>query len=331
MSGPGDDAPRPLADGLPADLPQWADVVRGAYGLEREVVTAGGFRAELFRCRDALAKSAFATAPYLSDGGVRIGPGFSAASAQAAVTQCLQDSGSSHLLLRTRRPLFEAIPGAVHVDTAAHTFVLPLAEGAEKIWTDRVHSKTRNQVRKGQKQGFDVRTGHLDLLDPFFTVITAAWRDLGTPSHHRDYYRQILTTLGDRAGLIVLFHRGAPISAALLIACDGTLHHPYAATLRAYNALSANNVLYWSIIEHGCRRGLQRFDLGRSRLDQGTYRYKLSWGATPVPLFYTYFLRPGAQPPDFHSLGVRLSVAAWQRLPVAVTRRLGPALIKRVL
>jgi CelD/BcsL family acetyltransferase involved in cellulose biosynthesis len=322
----------PLDHGLPADRPEWAEVVVGAYGLERREITADGFRAEVFRCRGRVRSSGFASAPYLTDGGVQIGTRFSPESAAAAAVRCLEETGAEQLVLRTRRPLFAPAPDRLVVDAAFETFVLPLGIGPERIWSERIHAKTRNQIRKGLRQRFEVRTGHLDLLDPFFAVITEAWRDLGTPSHARDYFRRILTVFGEeRTAIVVIFHERRPISTALLIACGGTLHHPYAATLREFNRLSANNVLYWSLIEYGCGRGYERFDLGRSRLDQGTRRYKLSWGATPVPLYYAHFVGPGTHPTDLGSPLLRLATSVWQRMPLAATRRLGPELIRYIL
>lgn len=322
----------PPGSGLPADCPEWAEVVAGAYGLERREILADGFRAEVFRCRGHLRSSGFSSAPYLTDGGVQVGDRFSPESAAAAAAHCLEETGAQHVLLRARRPLFTPVADRLIVDPSFETYVLPLDIGTERIWKERIHGKTRNQIRKGQRQKLEVRIGHLDLLDSFFAVITEAWRDLGTPSHARDYFRRILTVFGDqRAAVVAVFHGSRPISTALLLVCGATLHHPYAATLRAFNDLSANNVLYWSIIEYGCRRGCATFDLGRSRVDQGTRRYKLSWGAEPVPLFYSYFLRPGAHVPDLQSPLFQFATAVWQRMPLAATRRLGPHLIRSIL
>ena len=74
----------PPGSGLPADCPEWAEVVAGAYDLERREILADGFRAEVFRCRGRLRSSEFSSAPYLTDGGVQVGERFSPEAAAVA-------------------------------------------------------------------------------------------------------------------------------------------------------------------------------------------------------------------------------------------------------
>jgi lipid II:glycine glycyltransferase (peptidoglycan interpeptide bridge formation enzyme) len=141
----------------------------------------------------------------------------------------------------------------------------------------------------------------------------------------------ILEVFQDRSRFVVLYLEGRPISAALIVIENNILYHPYAGTLTKFNALSANNVLYWNIIKYGCERGCDAFDMGRSLLDSGTYRYKGSWGAKPVQLFYTYFMSNGRAVPESNTLITRSMVNAWKFLPVKFANLLGPGLIKGVL
>ena len=117
----------------------------------------------------------------------------------------------------------------------------------------------------------------------------------------------------------------------MLFNLHGVLHHPFAGTLKAYRPTSINNLMYWNIICDACERGLKRFDMGRSTVGSGTYRYKKSWGATEQALFYHYFLRPGVKPPTLDTSWVQLATAAWKHLPLALTSRLGPSLIRHIL
>jgi lipid II:glycine glycyltransferase (peptidoglycan interpeptide bridge formation enzyme) len=176
-----------------------------------------------------------------------------------------------------------------------------------------------------------VKTGGIELSDDFYGVISEVWRNLGTPTHKKQFFEIILKTFRDRSKLIVLYLGGRPISAALIVIENNILYHPYAGTLRKFNPLSVNNVLYWKIIEHGCEHGCDAFDMGRSLHNSGTYRYKRSWGATPVPLFYTYFMTRGRKKPENNTLLARSMVNTWKFLPVTLANALGPGLIKGVL
>ena len=71
----------------------------------------------------------------------------------------------------------------ISTDDSYFSFELDLRIGTERLWHESVRSKTRNQVRKAQKQAFDVRFGGLELFDYFYEVLTRCWRDLGSPAH----------------------------------------------------------------------------------------------------------------------------------------------------
>jgi hypothetical protein len=73
--------------------------------------------------------------------------------------------------------------------------------------------------------------------------------------------------------------------------------------------------------------------MGRSQWGSGNYNYKEQWGAETVPLYYQYLLRRGLGVPDFdlkveRDFKFRTAVWGWQRLPMALTLRLGPYLRK---
>jgi len=69
--------------------------------------------------------------------------------------------------------------------------------------------------------------------------------------------------------------------------------------------------------------------MGRSQTDSPNFKFKLNWGPQPVTLHYNYYLRTAKEIPYvFHkNLKYRLPIAVWQKLPLFVTRRLGPHLI----
>ncbi|MEZ5583585.1 MAG: GNAT family N-acetyltransferase [Candidatus Competibacteraceae bacterium] len=73
---------------------------------------------------------------------------------------------------------------------------------------------------------------------------------------------------------------------------------PWASSLRKYNSLSPNMLLYWSVLEFACKKGYRIFDFGRSTPGEGTYRFKEQWGAKPVQLYWHYWLRGGRPLPE---------------------------------
>jgi hypothetical protein len=94
--------------------------------------------------------------------------------------------------------------------------------------------------------------------------------------------------------------------------------------------LNANYVLYWEMIRDVCVRGCEQFHLGRSTAESGAEQFKSRWKAQSTQLYW-YFHRP--EPGPLPALNIdnpkyRLAISAWRRLPLLVTRRLGPMLAR---
>jgi len=84
--------------------------------------------------------------------------------------------------------------------------------------------------------------------------------------------------------------------------------------------------MYWELMCHAARAGYGTFDFGRSREGTGAYHFKRHWGFTPTPLAYQYVLLRRRDLPDVTPSNARFRVATevWKRLPLGVTRWLGP-------
>jgi len=89
--------------------------------------------------------------------------------------------------------------------------------------------------------------------------------------------------------------------------------------------------MYHKLLERAIARGSSSFDFGRSSEDSGTYRFKKQWGAMPQPLPWQIYLRKGdleAARPDNPKYQKRIE--RWQKLPVWVTRAIGPPIVRGI-
>lgn len=197
------------------------------------------------------------------------------------------------------------------------------------LW-DSFPAKVRNQVRKGEKSGLTTHWGTLDLLPDFYNVFSANMRDLGTPVYGRKFFHSILRHFGNDAELCVLRHEGAAVSGALLIHGKGITEVPSASTLRSANKLSANMLMYWNLLERAVNRGQRVFDFGRATKDGNTYKFKRQWGAEESPAVWQYALE--GEPADLRTDNPRYSraIRLWQRLPLPVTRIIGPSIVRGI-
>jgi FemAB-related protein (PEP-CTERM system-associated) len=203
------------------------------------------------------------------------------------------------------------------------TMVLELAPDADAQWK-AFGAKLRNQVRKGEKAGFERRWGR-ELAQTFHRVLLENMRDLGTPIRGLAYYRLALELLGDAADVLVIEHAGDPAGAMFTVAHRDTLMDPWASSLRRHFAHCPNQVLYWEALRRAAGRGLAKFDFGRSQWDSPTFRFKEQWGAKPVPLHYQYVLgtAPGIPTLAAQKGSFGLAVKIWKTLPLPLAAALG--------
>jgi hypothetical protein len=89
-------------------------------------------------------------------------------------------------------------------------------------------------------------------------------------------------------------------------------------------------LMYWEVLSETIRRGLPNFDFGRSGYNEGTFRFKKQWGATPEVLQWQT-LCDGELREETTSVksSLRRQVEnIWQKLPLGLTTAIGPKIRK---
>jgi FemAB-related protein (PEP-CTERM system-associated) len=161
-------------------------------------------------------------------------------------------------------------------------------------------SKLRSQVKKTFRDGLSVKLGGIELLDDFYSVFSENMRDLGSPVHSKEWFSQILDAYGGRSrcGLVYL-PNGEAAAAGIILCHTRTVSIPWASHLRRFNRYNPNMLLYWSFLEYASNNGFQCFDFGRSTPGEGTYNFKMQWGARAQPLYWEQWevRRDASSPP----------------------------------
>jgi FemAB-related protein (PEP-CTERM system-associated) len=266
--------------------------------------------------------------PYLNSGGVIADdPDVAAALIDRAVG--LADLlKARHLELRHERPIEH--PAFNHrIDNKVH-MRLALPTSVETLWNG-FDPKVRNQIRKGQKHEMTVLWGGEELMPEFYDVLSRNMRDLGTPVFGKPLFRSILRRFPERAELCVTRFNGRASAVAMLLHGRGTTEVPTASSLREFNAANANMLMYWHLLQRAIERGQSTFDFGRSSRESNTFRFKKQWGAAPETADWQFQLRTGeagAMRPE--NAKFQLMIRVWQRLPVALTRLIGPAIVRGI-
>lgn len=208
--------------------------------------------------------------------------------------------------------------------------VLDLPGSADQLWNS-FKSKLRSQINRGGKAGLVSRRGGAELLDDFYQVFARNMRDLGSPVHSQKWMGAIIAGYGKRATVAVVYKDTLPVAAGITLSHGDSVTIPWASTLREFNTLSPNMLLYWTFLEYAADNGFSRFDFGRSTPEEGTYVFKKQWGAQPRPLYW--YKREDALTftKQVTSGGCRMVAEnIWQHLPLPIANYCGPRLRKYI-
>lgn len=233
------------------------------------------------------------------------------------------DSGAK-LELRMESPL-ESLPAPENHKVG---MVLDFGDRDEASYWKGLDAKVRNQVRKAEKSGVSVVWGKEEHLEEFYRVFGVNMRDLGSPVHSRELFRNLLRNLpGAQIGLALW--NGYPVGGMFRIQWGKTASVPWASTLRKYRNYCPNMALYWSALQNAFASGMREFDFGRSTRDAGTHQFKKQWGAEETRLFWYPFGRTGRLVPKVEervSAVMEKAAELWRRLPARYANRLGPSI-----
>ncbi len=311
----------------------WHRIFAEAFGKRTYLVVAvhdGTIQAglPLVHMQSRLFGNFLVSMPYVNYGGLLAAHPALAEPVLQRAMQLGQELGTSHLELRHLGNHYPQLPTR---DDKVSMW-LPLPKTAQELM-DGFKAKLRSQVRKGTKNNLGVCIGSSEILDAFYTVFAHNMRDLGTPVYGRHIFRLILEAFPKTARLVVVTGEGQrPLAAGFLLGYHDRLEIPWASSLRRYNHLQSNMWLYWNCLQYACEQGYRLFDFGRCTIGEATFKFKEQWGAQPVPHYWHYHLTAGRQVPGLHPQNPKfqLAIRLWQRLPVPVTKWLGPAIVKHL-
>jgi FemAB-related protein (PEP-CTERM system-associated) len=313
-------------------LAEWRRVVKSAYGHQSHYLLAQAKgRTEgilpLIFIRSAIFGRTLVSMPFLDDGGIVADSDEAAEKLLSKALTLYEELGADSLDLRHRELTGLDIPQ----NGDKVTFLLDLDPDSSRIWKG-FNPKLRNQIRKAMKSDISVVRGGEDLLCDFYEVFSVNMRDLGSPVHSADFFRAILKEFSETAHLILLYKDDIPIGGGFCLSHKNTLIMPWASSLRSHFSLCPNNLLYWEAIRWACDQKIKCFDFGRSSVGVGTYHFKRQWGTREVPLHWQGVNKKR------RSSGVKLTekpkfqwaTGIWRRIPLAVTKWVGPYLRGRI-
>ena len=194
---------------------------------------------------------------------------------------------------------------------------------------NNVPRKQRAMIRKGIKAGL---RGEIDSdITRVYDAYSESVHNLGTPVFPKKYFEILKQVFADDCEpLVITSGDGRLIGGVLSFYFRNEVLPYYGGGTSEARNVKGNDFMYWELMRRASERGIQVFDYGRSKIGTGSYSFKKNWGFEPEPLSYEYFLVKADKVPDINPLNpkYRLFISAWKKLPLSVTRVLGPMLAK---
>ncbi len=208
------------------------------------------------------------------------------------------------------------------------TFAKPLDADPDVNFA-AIPRKQRRMIRQGTKHGLEASRGW-EHLGRFYELFVENKRRLGSPPFPLELFESVHDHFGKEAELLTVWHEGRMIAGVISFFYQDRVMPYYGAALEEAFSLAVNDFMYWELMREACLAGYRVFDFGRSREGTGPYNFKRHWGFEPQPLAYQYVLVNGHDIPNISPSNPRLRpfIESWKRLPLPVTKWLGPALTR---
>lgn len=316
--------------GLPLHLSGWRKILRDTYGYETKYLLA----------RDPVhivgVLPLFYVPSFLTGKRAMTMPGAICAEDQSIAVKLIEeavklshDSGIDRILIQdSRQELPDNWPSESH-----HVYwLLELGQSEKELW-DRLDGNIRRQVRKARKNNLEVqidRSG--ELLDPFYALFSKFTHQAGTPVFSRAFLYNIINTMPDGFNIVVVWHDGRPIAGYFQLEMNNTIYGMWGAALGETLNLRPAYLALWEIMREGIESGFAYLDMGRSPADSNASKFKGQWGGTASPIYQTIINNENKEPTQSLTRQVQsdeqfqLFMKIWPRLPLSLTRRLGPKL-----
>lgn len=307
---------------------RWEAVLERGMGLEpRYLVAEASGRIEgvfpLALARDLVGRRVLVSLPLVSSGGP-VGSLAARRDLLAAAQVEARREGCAHLEVRSAewgeetegRPVYSWID---------------LSEGPSRVWA-ALSGSVRNHVRKATKRlSLRVMRG-TDAVARFADLYQQVMRRLGAPAFDESLLGVVAEVFGPDAWLLTLWDGPRVAAGMFLIREADRAQYYWGGADEQYFGGFVNEQLYWEAIRWCAEEGVVALNLGRSQAGSGNLRFKQKWGTREQAIRTLRWRDNEVEEVElFRSAVLRFGSVVWKRLPAALCRAIGPALVKRLL
>ena len=190
--------------------------------------------------------------------------------------------------------------------------------------------KQRAMVRKGIKA--ELKSEVDDNIDRFFDAYShSVWR-LGTPVFSKKYFQTLKDVFKDKCDVVTITKDDEVVASVMNFYFRDEVLPYYGGGKDSARAYAGNDFMYWEVMRRAVEKGCKVFDFGRSKEGTGAYSFKKNWGFTPEPLPYQYYLVTADKVPEINPNNpkYKLFIDLWKKMPVGLSRFIGPMISKNL-
>lgn len=214
------------------------------------------------------------------------------------------------------------------------TFQAPVGQGRDAIWSDVKDSRQRQIEQAVDNDSLQVRVGtSLEDLEEYYRLYLETMRGHGSPPHSFEFFRILWERLHDKGDLrlSMVTREGSMINGMIDLSSGSTVYQWGVVSDYDFRDLNGGSLLLWKSLEWAAENGYDTYEFGRTREGSGVYMFKKSFGGSKE--WYDdlyYFPGQATEPPDPEDGKYDQVREVWRRLPLSVTRMLGPHIRKRI-
>lgn len=210
-----------------------------------------------------------------------------------------------------------------------------LTKGVDAVWDDLDSTSRRGyHVRQARENDLTCREGDtIDDLKEFYHLYLMTMRGHGSPALSFGFFRRLWEDLHE-AGHMRLYlveNDGDPINSVIDFAYGKQVYHWKPVSDYEYRDLDGGSLILWEAIKRSAEDGYETYNLGRTREGSGVYTFKKSFGGRKVRLTdHHYWPNDDGELPHPEADSYEHLKRVWRRLPLAVTKIVGPPIRKNV-
>lgn len=211
------------------------------------------------------------------------------------------------------------------------SFEQPISTGEDEL-LKCFPRDVRRMIRQGIKHGLSSELGREELLDDFYGVYATSVRNLGTPVFPKKLFAEFLREFPASSDILLIRQNRKVAGAVLSFYFRDTVMPYYGGAYMEFQRAGVNNFMYWELMRRSAARGMTRFDFGRSKLGTGACEFKRGWRMTERTLPYKFFLVRASAMPNLNPTNpkFKLMIEIWKRLPLGLTKLIGPKIVKHL-